>query len=142
MPFYCGMDVSARACKVGVIDDALSLLVQEYEIGEITRFQNAREFSSYGRLVPGVAPSGPSNRRGRHAKQGSPHLTWAFGQAALSAVRSSPKIGRAFDRHLARPCGKGGQLIAYAISAHNLAQAVYHVLRDETVYRDARRFRA
>jgi transposase len=58
-----------------------------YEIGEIARFQNAREFSSYCRLVPGVAQSGPISRRGRHAKQGSPHLKWAFGQAALYAVR-------------------------------------------------------
>jgi transposase len=58
-----------------------------YEIGEIARFQNAREFSSYCRLVPGVAQSGPISRRGRPAKQGSPHLKWAFGQAALYAVR-------------------------------------------------------
>jgi transposase len=53
------------------------------EIGQIARFQDAREFSSYCRVVPGVAPSGPVSRLGRHAKQGSPHLTWAFSQAAL-----------------------------------------------------------
>jgi transposase len=112
-----------------------------YEIGEIARFQNAREFSSYCRLVPGVAQSGPISRRGRHAKQGSPHLKWAFGQAALYAVRYYPKIRRAFDRHLARHRGKGGKLIAYGIIAHKLAQAVYHVLRDGTVYREELLFR-
>jgi transposase len=53
------------------------------ESGEMARFQNARAFSFYGRLVPGVAPSGPISRRGRHAKQGSPSLKWAFGQATL-----------------------------------------------------------
>jgi Transposase IS116/IS110/IS902 family len=112
-----------------------------YEIGEIARFQNAREFSSYCRLVPGVAQSGPISRRGRHAKQGSPHLKWAFGQAALYAVRYYPKIRRAFDRHLARHRGKGGKLIAYEIIAHKLALAVYHVLRDGTVYREELLFR-
>lgn len=112
-----------------------------YEIGEMARFQNAREFSSYGRLVPGVAQSGPISRRGRHAKQGSPHLQWAFGQAALYAVRYYPKIRRAFDRHLARHRGKGGKLIAYEIIAHKLAQAVSHVLRDGTVSREELLFR-
>jgi transposase len=113
-----------------------------YEIGEIARFQNAREFSSYCRLVPGVAQSGPVSRRGRHAKQGSPHLKWAFGQAALYAVRYYPPIRRAFDRHLAHHRGKGGKLIAYEIIAHKLAQAVYHVLRDQTVYREELLFQA
>jgi transposase len=108
-----------------------------YEIGEINRFPNAREFASYCRLVPGVAQSGPVSRRGRHAKQGSPHLKWAFSQAAIYAVRYYPKIRRCFDRHLGRHRGKAGKLIAYEIIAHKLAQAVYHVLRDETVYREA-----
>jgi transposase len=107
-----------------------------YEIGEIARFQNAREFASYCRLVPGVAQSGPVSRRGRHAKQGSPHLKWAFSQAALYAVRYHPKIQRCFDRHLARHRGKTGKLIAYEIIAHKLAQAVYHVLRDGALYRE------
>jgi transposase len=112
-----------------------------YDIGEMARVQNAREFSSYCRLVPGVAQSGPISRRGRHAKQGSPHLQWAFGQAALYAIRSSPKIRRAFDRHRARHRGQGGTLIADEIIAHQLAQAVYPVLRDGTIYREELLFR-
>lgn len=107
-----------------------------YEIGQIDRFQDAREFSSYCRVVPGVAQSGPVTRRGRHAKQGSPHLKWAFSQAAVYAVRYHPKIRRYFDRHLGRHRGKGGKLIAYNIIAHKLAQAAYHVLRDGTVYQE------
>jgi transposase len=112
-----------------------------YEIGQIGRFPDARAFSSYCRLVPGVAQSGPVSRRGRHAKQGSPHLTWAFSQAALYAVRYYPKIRRCFDRHLGRHRGKGGKLSAYDIIAHNLAQAAYHVLRDGAVSREELLFR-
>ena len=113
-----------------------------YAIGAIARFQNARDFSSYCRLVPGVAQAGPVSRRGRHAKQGSPHLKWAFSQAAIDAVRYYPKVRRCFDRHLGHHRGKGGKLIAYDIIAHKLAQAVYHVLRDGTVYREELLLRA
>jgi transposase len=111
-----------------------------YEIGPIDRFQDAREFSSYCRLVPGVAQSGPITRRGRHAKQGSPHLKWAFSQAAVYAVCYHPKIRRYFDRHLGRHRGNGGKLIAYNIMAHQVAQAAYHVLRGGTVDREERLF--
>jgi transposase len=71
-----------RLLTVPGIGKILALTIL-YEMGQIARFQDAREFSSYCRVVPGVAPSGPVSRLGRHAKQGSPHLTWAFSQAAL-----------------------------------------------------------
>jgi transposase len=112
------------------------------EIGAMARCRHAREFASYCRLVPGVAPSGPGSRRGRHAKPGRPPLTWAFGQAALSAVWDAPQSRRAVDRHLARHRGKGGQRIAYESIAPQLAQAVYHGLRDGLGYREALWFRA
>lgn len=106
-----------------------------YEVGEISRFRDVRHFSSYCRLVPGIAQSGPSCRRGRGSKQGSPYLKWAFSQAATYAVRYYPKIRRYFDRHLRRHRGRARKLIAYNIIAHKLAQAAYHILRDGTVYR-------
>jgi transposase len=107
-----------------------------YEIGQLERFAKAREFASSCRVVPGGAPSGPVSRRGRHSKQGNPHLKWACSQAALYAVRDDPKIRRCCDRHLSRHRGKAGKLIAYDIMARKLAQAVYHVLRDGTVSRE------
>jgi transposase len=112
------------------------------EIGALARWRQAREFASSGRLVPGVAPSGPVRRRGRHAKPGSPPLTWAFSHAARSAVRYSPKSRRCFDRHLGRHRGKGGKLIASDLIAPQRAQAAYHVLRDGTVDREERLFQA
>lgn len=41
---------------------ALTIL---YEIGEVSRSENDRQFSPYCRLVPGVAQSGAVTRRGR-----------------------------------------------------------------------------
>jgi len=107
-----------------------------YEVGEISRFQNARHFSSYCRLVPGIAQSGSSTRRGRGSKQGNPYLKWAFSQAATYAVRYYPKIRRSFDRHLKRHSGRARKLITYNIIAHKLALAAFHVLRDETSYQE------
>lgn len=112
-----------------------------YEVGDISRFQSSRHFSSYCRVVPGVAQSGTSLRRGRGSKQGNHHLKWAFSQAAVYSVRCYPNIRRHFDRHLMRHRGKGRKLIAYNIIAHKLAQAVYYVLRDGTCYREELLFR-
>ena len=88
---------------------ALTIL---YETGDISRFESARHFSSYCRLVPGIAQSGASSRRGR------------------------PKIRRSFDRHVRRHRGRGAKLVAYNIIGHKLAQAVYHILRDGSEYKE------
>jgi len=112
---------------------ALTIL---YEVGEIARFQNDRHFGSYCRLVPGVAQSGTLNRRGRASKQGNHYLKNAFSQAAVVAVRSYPKIRGCYERQLARHRGSATKLVAYNVIAHKLAQAVFHVLKDETEYRE------
>lgn len=112
---------------------ALSIL---YEVGEVSRFQNDRHFSSYCRLVPGVAQSGSLTRRGRSSKQGNHYLKSAFNQAAIAAVRSYPLVRPCYERHLTRHRGSARKLVAYNVIAHKLAQAVFHVLRDETQYRE------
>ena len=113
------------------IGDILALTIL-YETGDISRFQSARHFSSYCRVVPGVAQSGAISRRGRGSKQGNHYLKWAFTQAATYAVRHAPKVRRSFDRHVRRHRGRG----AYNIIGHKLAQAVYHILRDGKEYRE------
>ena len=89
MRYYCGLDLSSRDCQVCVIQEDLDILIQKkvrnelpiivkliepykddlkivtvfYEAGNIDRFKDARHFSSYCRLVPGMAQSGKSVRR-------------------------------------------------------------------------------
>jgi transposase len=117
---------------VGIIL-ALTIL---YEVGEISRFESVRTFCSYCRVVPGIAQSGPVTRRGRASKQGNHYLKWALSQAAVHAVRCYPKIKRSYERQLNRHRGRGRKMIADNIIAHKLAQAVYHVLREGTEYRE------
>jgi len=107
-----------------------------YEVGEISRFENAKHFSSYTRVVPGIAQSGSKKGRGRGSKQGNPYLKSAFSQAATYAVRYYPKIRRCYDKHLNRHRGRARKLIAYNIIAHKIAVATYCVLRDGTEYRE------
>ena len=105
-----------------------------YEVGAIERFADVRHFSSYCRLVPGVAESSGVVRRGRNSHQGNPYLKSAFTQAALAAVRSNEKVGRYFERQEKHHRGYGARRIAYNIVAHKLAVGAYQIWRHGRVY--------
>ena len=122
-----------RLLEISRIGKILALTIV-YEIGEIGRFKDVRHFSSYCRLVPGVAQSGAVSRRGRASKQGNRYLKSAFNQAAVVAVRSYPAIKRCYQQHLQRHRGSARKLVAYNVIAHKLAQAVYHVLKEGVDY--------
>jgi transposase len=124
-----------RLLEVSGIGKILALTIL-YEVGEISRFKDVRHFSSYCRLVPGVAQSGQVSRRGRASKQGNRYLKSAFNQAAVVAVRSYPAIKRCYQRHLQRHRGSARKLVAYNVIAHKLAQAVYFVLKRGEDYRE------
>lgn len=130
-----------RLTGIAGIGKVLALTIL-YEVGEIARFDSARHFCSYCRLVPGVAQSGAVSRRGRASKAGNAYLKWAFTQAAVAAVRAYPRIRRCFERQQARHRGSAGKLIAYSVIAHKLAQAAYYVLRDGVEYREEQLFPA
>ena len=124
-----------RLLEVPGIGKILALTIL-YEVGEVRRFGGTRHFSSYCRVVPGVAQSGKVVRRGRSSKQGNRYLKSAFNQAALAAVRAYPAVKRCFQRHLQRHRGSARKLVAYNVIAHKLAQAVYKVLKEGVDYRE------
>jgi len=66
-----------RLLKIAGVGKILALTIF-YEVGEISRFKNARQFSSYCRLVPGIAQSGAVSRQGRSSKQGNAYPKNAF----------------------------------------------------------------
>lgn len=107
-----------------------------YEAGDLARFATEKDFSSYCRVVSGIAQSGQVTRRGRGSKQGNHYLKWALSQAAVHAVRCYPRVRRYYDRQLGRRRGKARQMIAYNIIAHKLAVGAYHVLKERTEYRE------
>lgn len=124
-----------RLLQVPGLGKILALMIL-YETGEVSRFPTARNYSSYCRLVPGVAQSGSITRRGRASKQGNHYLKSAFSQAAVAAVRYYPKIRHCYQHHLDRHRGSARKLVAYNVIAHKLAQAVFRILRDGEQYRE------
>jgi transposase len=58
------------------------------EIGDITRFPNARKLASWAGLTPTVRGSDLTVRHGHISKQGSAWLRWVLNQAAQTAKRS------------------------------------------------------
>ena len=72
---------------------------------------------------------------GGGSKQGNHYLKAAFSQAAVHAVRCYPNVRRYYERQLQRHQGRGRKLVCYNIIAHKLAQAAFHVLKEQTEYR-------
>jgi transposase len=106
-----------------------------YEVGDIQRFGGPKQFCSYARVVPRVAQSGSTTRRGRGSKQGNPHLRWAFGQAAVIAVRYYDPVRKFRQAHLDRRRSKARKMISLGIVAHKLAIGAYHVLKGNVPFR-------
>jgi len=111
---------------------ALTIL---YETGDIDRFQSAKHFCSYARVVPGVAQSSGVSKRGRGSKQGNPHLKWAFCQAAALSVRYNTGIRKFRQRHLARRRSKAKKLVTLCIVSHKLAIASYNILKNRVPFK-------
>jgi len=124
-----------RLQKLPGVRQIVALIIL-YEVGEISRFANVKVFSSYCRVVMGLAQSGKVTRRGRARKQGNHYLKWALSQAAVHAVRWHPRVRRYYERQMKRHQGRQRKLVVYNIIAHKLAQAAFHVLKERCEYRE------
>jgi transposase len=95
------------------------------EIGDISRFSNARRLCSWAGLTPRHRESDSHIARGRISKQGSRLLRWAAIEAVSGAVRD-PKIASIKTRVGARR----GRNIGRVAAARHLLTLVYYGLRD------------
>ncbi len=105
---------------------ALTILA---EVGDITRFPNARKLAAWAGLTPTVRSSDRTVHHGHISKQGSPHLRWILTEAAHTAIRS-PEFHR-FNLDLSR---RRGKKIAITAVARKLLTRAYHLLaaQDQT----------
>jgi transposase len=101
----------------------------------IDRFPRVQDFVSYCRLVKCAKESAGKRYGTSGTKMGNAYLKWAFSEAAVLFLRSNPEGQRAFAR-LEKKHGKGKAL---TVLAHQLARAVYDMLRRDTVF-DMRMF--
>ena len=98
-------------------------LVMLAEIGDITRFPNARKLASWAGLTPTVRGSDLTVRHGHISKQGSAWLRWVLNQAAQTAKRS-PEFSAAY----AAIAKRRGKKIATIAIARKLLTRAYHLL--------------
>ena len=97
-----------------------------YEVGDVTRFRKVGNFTSYCRLVNTARLSAGKRKGSGNPRNGNPHLSWAFSEAAHHAVRHYPEAQKFYQRKRTKTNG----IIAIRALAHKLARASYHVMRD------------
>jgi transposase len=95
------------------------------EIGDITRFPNARKLASWAGLTPTVRGSDLKVRHGHISKQGSAWLRWVLNQAAQTAKRS-PQFAATYSAIAKRR----GKKVATIAIARKLLTRAYHLLAE------------
>jgi transposase len=109
-----------------------SALVIYAEIGEIDRFDRAKEVVRYVGLNPVIRESGDSRFEGSISKKGSGKVRWLLVQAVHSAVHTvgDEYLSRFYHRIEQR---KNKQKAAVA-TARKLLVSIYHMLDRDEVY--------
>ncbi len=103
------------------------------ELGDISRFRNAKQVCAYAGLVPIVRQSGEKKSKNmRITKEGSGLLRWALVEAAWRLVRESPKWAARFSRLMQR----SGKKRAIVAMARKLLCVLYAMLRTSTPYKN------
>lgn len=97
-------------------------------IGEISRFESAKQLVGYAGLGAGVHDSGQTHKDKKITKKGRRELRWAMVEAAWRAVRMSPFWKAEYEKHLSR-MRKPNQAIV--VIARKLLVAIWHVLSKE-----------
>jgi transposase len=97
------------------------------EVDDINRFPDVKNFFSYCRLVPSARNSGSKSKQ-RSSKDGNKYLKVAFSDAAIHAVQYYPVIKRYHNSMLR----KKNKQIAKTIIAKEIAEIVYHVLKNKS----------
>lgn len=107
------------------------------ETGDIGRFPNVGNFSSYARCVTSTRLSNSKKKGANNRKNGNKYLSWAFVEAAHSIIRHD-KTAHRFYQKKRQQCN--GALATKAL-AHKLARAAYYIMRDQQPYNGQLLFR-
>lgn len=102
------------------------------EVGDVSRFRNAKAICAYAGLVPTVRQTGGKKSKDLHiTKQGSGLLRWALVESAWRLVKTSPKWSAFFSR-LRKRSGSKRAIVAVA---RKLLCVLYAMLKTSTPYK-------
>jgi len=124
-----------RLLEVSGIGKILTLTIM-LETGNIERFSQVGNYSSYCRCVNSRRISNGKKKGTNNGKNGNKYLSWAYIEAANFAIRFSPIIKRYYQRKMQ----KTSAVIAIKTVAHKLARACYYILRDNVAFDEAKCF--
>lgn len=108
------------------------------EVGEITRFPDARHLCAWAGLTPTVRSSDGKARLGHISRQGSPALRWALVEAAQKCTTGGGPLRDQFERITKRR----GRKVAKVAVARQILTLCFYGLRDGEIRCLARRSRA
>ena len=103
-----------------------------YEVGDIGRFSQAGDFSSYCRCVPSRKSSNEKSKGEGNKKNGNRYLSWAFAEAAHFAVRHSMRAKKYYERKKIET----NAMVASRALANKLSRAVFYMLRDKKPFNE------
>lgn len=115
------------------IGDILSFTIM-LEVGDIHRFAEVGNYSSYCRCVKSERYSNNKKKGKGNKKNGNKYLAWAYVEAANFARRFCPNSQRFHQRKMA----KTNSIVAIKALSNKLARASYYIMRDRVPY-DARK---
>ena len=107
------------------------------EVGDINRFAQVGNYSSYCRCVRSIRSSNGKIKGQGNRKNGNKYLSWAYGEASHIAKRYYEPIGRYYRRKAA----KANEAVAIKAISNKLARASYYIMRDKVPYDEAKLFR-
>jgi len=120
---------------VNGIGEILALTIS-LETGDINRFADAGNYSSYCRCVQAERISNKKKKGQGNSKNGNKYLAWAFVEAAAFAIRHNESARRFYQRKSA----KTNKVVARKALSNKLAKACYYIMRDQVPFDNERLF--
>jgi len=100
------------------------------EVGDIGRFDQVGNYSSYCRCVKSERRSNKKKKGEGNRKNGNKYLAWAYVEAAYFARRFCPNAQRFYQRKMA----KTDTIVATKALGNKLGRASYYIMRDQVPY--------
>lgn len=107
------------------------------EVGDINRFPQVGDYSSYCRCVESKRITNNKKKGEGNKKNGNRYLAWAYVEAANHAARVSEEAHRFLQRKMA----KSNRTLAIKALANKLSKATYYIMRDEVPFDAEKLFR-
>jgi transposase len=108
------------------------------EVGQIGRFAQVGNYSSYCRCVGSRKISNGKKKGENNRKNGNRYLAWAYVEAANHAARSNLQAQRFFQRKMS----KSNRALATKALANKLSKATYYMMRDQVPFDSEKLFHA